>query len=319
MIEPDNKLKKVTVGITWGPDGGAVAVDGKLIGAHQPPSPPKRTLHARECALDPSRLSGPKLKVKRAKKHIAELEALIHAFYKTNPYELYREQDAKTGEYVHRMRVHSTIPAELSAVTGDAVHNLRAALDQLVCQLVLANRRQIQRGTGFPISQSAKHFASNSVGKIKGVSARADRLIRRLKPYKSGNTPLWILHELDVLDKHQGIIPVAAANVSVKMNWSFTPISTHDGSLYIGNAPPGARHVQTGPGIPIGSNVVYPVEDNSEVYRSAPHPLNEEIQCTISIAFGQTQITKGEPILETLQQLVIFLERVIAICETRIV
>jgi len=315
----DTPDKIVKTAIRWSESGGAVAVDGRLIGSHQKPQS-KRNINARPIPdIDPNIFVGPKLKIKRAKKHISELEALLQAFHQTKPYEPIREDDAKTGEYVYRVRIHKPIPVCISAIIGDIVHNLRSALDQLICDLVLANRKQIRRGTGFPISATVKHFEKASVGKIKGISTKADRFIRRLKPYKGGNTPLWILHELDALDKHQGIIPVAAANVAVMANWSTPLLSVGDGKIYIGSVPPGAKPLGTGFGIPTGFVPVCPLEDNSEIYRSVPATINEELQITILIAFGQTQITQGEPVLETLQQLAIFIERTMTICETKII
>src|SRR5690554_4190409 len=42
------------------------------------------------------------------------------------------------------------------------------------------------------------------------VSPAAIDLVRRLKPYKGGNTPIRYVHDLDVMDKHQMLFPGAS-------------------------------------------------------------------------------------------------------------
>lgn len=268
--------------------------------------------------IHPTIFSGPKLKIERAKGHIADLQSAIKTFHETRPYELIKEQDPKTGEDVYRMKVHKDVPFEIGGIIGDAVHNLRAALDLLVCDLVRSNMKQVVRGNGFPISRTANHFESNSVGKIKGVNRRAERLIRRLKPYEGGNTPLWILHELDALDKHQGIIPVAAAHVLTTVRWAmpFMFIGP-DNTLRIGSPGPDGQPHWLPPGVPHGVRNVYPLTDNSEIYRSAPTGFYEDVQASVTVAFSQAQIVDGEPVVETLNQLVVFIERAICIFERK--
>ena len=95
----DQENKKFKIAITYDRTGGAVAVDGKIIGSHEgPPKPKSVNIRTPRNPLNPSIFSGPKLKVERAKKHIAELEALLQTFHQSNPYELVLNQDAKTGE-----------------------------------------------------------------------------------------------------------------------------------------------------------------------------------------------------------------------------
>jgi hypothetical protein len=88
-------------------------------------------------ATDP--LLGPKLKVQRAMHHLSDLETALKAFFETGLYELVTDTDPKTGDEVFRVRIHKCIPGEVSIIAGDIVHNLRSALDQMICGLVRAN------------------------------------------------------------------------------------------------------------------------------------------------------------------------------------
>lgn len=239
------------------PPRNAIYIDGKLVYSNTPQKPPKAPKVWHEPELDPSILPGPKLKIKRAKQHIAELETALMAFHERRPYELVHEIDPKTGENVYRVHIKEALPCELPTILGDIVHNLRAALDHLVCDLIRANRKQPKRGSGFPISGTRKHLESNAIGKIDGVSPKAERFIKRLKPYKGGNTPLWVLHELDALDKHSGIIPVAAAHVAIAARWALPMFFWGtDGSFRIGGPGPGGKPMWTGFGVPDGSRLV---------------------------------------------------------------
>ena len=297
----------------------AIYINGKLVHSNTPQEPPKAPKVWCAPELDPSILPGPKLKIKRAKQHIAELEAVLIAFNERRPYELIHEIDPKTGENVYRVLIKEVLPCELPTILGDIVHNLRAALDQTVCDLIRANRKQPKRGSGFPISGTRERLKSNAIGKINGVSAKARRFIERLKPYKGGNTPLWVLHELDALDKHSGIIPVAAAHVAIAARWALPMMFWGpDGSLRIGGPGPDGTPMWTGFGVPDGSRLVFPLKDQSEIYRSAPSGVNENMEAEIAVAFGESEIIQGEPVLETLHQIAIFVERTIAIVEKRI-
>ena len=183
----------------------------------------------------------------------------------------------------------------------------------------IKGRSQIRRGSGFPISGTRKHFMTNAVGKLAGISTKGETLIRRLKPYKEGNILLWTLHELDTLDKHRGIIPVAAASLEILGQWNMPMVAiSPDGGFVIGAAPPGSRPLGTGIGIPEGAKRVCPLEDNAEVYRFTPSPIRHEFQISVSVVFNQTKFGKGEPVLEVLNQLTIFVERTLSICETKV-
>jgi hypothetical protein len=67
------------------------------------------------------------------------------------------EFNRQTSEYVIRGKV--TKPTgEIGVIAGDAVHNLRSALDHLAWQLALLNTAKPHPRTQFPIARSESEF-----------------------------------------------------------------------------------------------------------------------------------------------------------------
>src|SRR4051812_45511039 len=78
---------------------------------------------------------GPKLKIERAERHIAELQAAIDAFLGRDPYPYVIKDDAERGTRSVIMEVRERVPDELGPIVGDAIHNLRSALDIMLCDI----------------------------------------------------------------------------------------------------------------------------------------------------------------------------------------
>jgi hypothetical protein len=198
-----------------------------------------------------------------------------------------------------------------AAILGDIFHNLRCALDQVACQLVLTNNSQIQRSTEFPIIGTPEIFEIALGRKLTGASSKAKSLVRRLKPYKGGREPFWVIHEMDRLDKHRGIIPAGAAhrNIIITMRMPI-PNSNNVIRSSFGLTP---------------ADRAYPLKDGTEVFRVKAGgrvsfaEFHDEPQFTFEAAFGEGQVVEGQPIFPTVDELVQFTERVIEIFERWII
>jgi hypothetical protein len=81
-------------------------------------------------------LFGSKLKIDRANEHIANLKATLAGFLKTNFYRLHVEKDPCDGANKLKFEVINSIPREVSLIIGDAIHNLRAALDHATYEMI---------------------------------------------------------------------------------------------------------------------------------------------------------------------------------------
>lgn len=203
----------------------------------------------------PKLLEGPKLKIERAKEHVNQLDAELRAFHKWEPYHIVVKEEPQSGDQIYRMKINEQPPLRWAAIIGDIVHNLRSALDLLVNDMVRANHEIPDHHTAFPISCSAEDFEAEFLGKLRGASTEAISIIRNLKPYKGGNEPLWILHCLDIADKHRLILSVGTAyrnlimSARIRLPWKegeivkFPPIAIN----------PADRQ--------------YPLKDNAEVFR----------------------------------------------------
>lgn len=94
---------------------------------------------------------------------------------------------------------------------GDYLHNVRSALDHLVCQLALLDGAPGCETTQFPITSSHGNYVSQEPRWLRGVSPghRAD--LERLQPYHAGarmnDHLLMILDEFSNVDKHRVVHP----------------------------------------------------------------------------------------------------------------
>src|SRR5262249_36926009 len=80
------------------------------------------------------------------------------------------------------------------------------ALDHVAFQLVRINRPKSDYSE-FPICKTRCHWRETRPGKLPDVPARALAEVQRLQPYKRGDRarldPLWLVHALDIIDKHR--------------------------------------------------------------------------------------------------------------------
>ena len=164
------------------------------------------------------------LKLKRASEHVEALKDSIDCWLGTDAYTISREIDPETRDTVRWAKIKSPPPPELALLTGDAVHNLRSALDHTVYYLAERNlgtlTNEIEEALMFPIvgnqnrkgepadgSAIFKDFLRRNPGPLTGVPASARSFIEREQPYQWADTPdtpnafkyhwLWVLHDLD--------------------------------------------------------------------------------------------------------------------------
>jgi hypothetical protein len=149
-----------------------------------------------------------KLKIGRAKQHIRDLDRDVRAFFDEGAYSLSFVKDAKAGTCFFRVNVHQPIPPYFALIIGDAIHNLRSALDQMVWEIVCPfnpNPEKVQ----FPFCEKADRL--ESVIRNREIHLAGEKIIqavRDAKPYPCDNGELFLLHKLDIADKHKIIIGV---------------------------------------------------------------------------------------------------------------
>ena len=158
--------------------------------------------------------NGAKLKVKRADQHISELQQFISEFLKTDFCRIFIEVDPNDGNQILKFQSIRDMPHELPLVIGDVIHNLRSALDLMTCEIVTMAGESVDRNIEFLVRDDRdKLITAINDRKIKAApKSIIDLIVDTIKPYKGGNDALCALHDLDILDKHKLLIPVASVN-----------------------------------------------------------------------------------------------------------
>jgi hypothetical protein len=173
-------------------------------------------------------LSGVGLKLDRASKHIEALRAEIAAFAAGDPAPLGFRAEPPISRpdgslhYVLYAIVREDPPRTLAPIIGDALHNIRSALDQLAYELASLQARK-SRTTQFPICMDESQFRqADSLRKIASITGDERDLIERVQPYNAidppRHDPLAILNKLSNRDKHRLLVPCVAA-VNTAESW----------------------------------------------------------------------------------------------------
>src|SRR5580704_10825981 len=130
------------------------------------------------------RIRSVRLKIERAKEHIRNLDAVIQVFIQDKPYRLGAKPHPiaaieHTTLYIAEVK---PIPDRISLIIGDAIHNLRCALDHLMWQLVEAGGGTPDKSTYFPICDTPQQYAS-AVGKgeMQKIAPDARNIIQSVR------------------------------------------------------------------------------------------------------------------------------------------
>lgn len=261
-------------------NGTSVDIDGVEVAAFADKlTRPLISLPLRTRPLNTSIFAGEKAKLQRAKKHFAELVTLVNEHMSTQPFRF-----SDIGDSVI-VRVEKQVPQEINIVLGDVVHNLRAALDLLVCDLIRANGSQVTRDSAFPITTGGIQ-TSHVKKQLAGMSQSAVKVLSRITHNQSWNEALLILHGLDIMDKHNALVAVGAATVRVHANIGVPGLFIGPGGeLRIGGPGPDGAAFLRNAGSPVGFTTTFLTEQETEVYRYVPD-IPQEVAVVCDLVFG---------------------------------
>ncbi len=239
-------------------------------------------------------LDSARLKIKRAKKHILDLDTLIGNFCDSNPYAILAKPH-RIPEINHTtlyMGEIDSIPDIINLTIGDAVHNLRTALDHMAYQLVFANGRSSADHVHFPICDPCEKFTSAAHGgKIKGMSVGAKKLVRAVQPHVTGDNTLWYLHRLDIVDKHRLVI---TSNLDLA-GWGVD--------------------IMKGNELWFEQGYTFSLEKGQEITNIPTTTYNrqkhEDFKLILTITFGKSEVLEGESVLPTLHNMHTFVENLV--------
>lgn len=217
-------------------------------------------------------------KIERARKHISDLDAARAAFLGSNPYVGTPQFNGKENCTVYVLKSLPQIPDGIPVILGNAVHNLRVALDYVACELVRSAGAE-PKGVYFPICESADKYRSESPGKTRGMPQIAKEMIDQMRPYSGGNDGLWGLHRLDIIDKHR-LLPMVGMRV---------------GSWQVNLSPTPTNYNFAMPSILQEGDMIGWIDGN--------HEADKQMSVTADISFGEPDVFEGQPMIETLVQL----------------
>lgn len=251
-----------------------------------------------------------RLKLFRARQHLAELGKEVAAFLALNPYAVVKGEEG--DKQVWSLRVRHEVPVAWSAVVGDVIHNARVALDLLMVAMVRHSAPALPNyeHVSFVIGKSETKFREDLRGRTRGAGAQVRELMKELKPYKGGDEAFWRLHQLDLVDKHRAIIPVGSSYLSVKITHSLREIFNL----------PGTDPDETLSYDVIPAQKQFPLPDGARLFSArlgARLPFSEPA-FRFALAFGCDQVLDGQPLLEGLTEICVFVDRVCSTCETRL-
>jgi hypothetical protein len=157
------------------------------------------------------RLKGINGKIKRALYHIENLDQSFHTWMNAHPWAIETETHPNGLVKRFNFRLLQALPDDYGLVLGDALHNLRSALDHLACAVAVHNGKSF-KGVAFPISASRDAFPGQRDDKLIKCPKSFGDFVEDLQPYKGGNDLLYALHQLDILDKHRVLVPAAVGH-----------------------------------------------------------------------------------------------------------
>lgn len=229
----------------------------------------ERERHAEEQRARQDRIASASYsrKLDWAKSKIDALEDSIQGWLQGDAYTLVEYTEAVTGDQVLEAKITEPPPEEWPLMVGDAVHNLRSALDHVAYQLALDGYQADRPGEAIPAGHqrrimfpivavsndprlSVEEFYAQVVkAQLRYVPDSAAAAIQTLQPYERTpaaplTDPLWAVNEIDVIDKHRKLHTTAVA-------FPIKEFSIGGGDVHIKN-------------LKIGGGSV---EDNSEVMR----------------------------------------------------
>lgn len=147
-----------------------------------------------------------KLKIERADHHIGDLERRLITFTRQNLDASVTHLDDGEMDITFVMLPPSP---NIALTIGDAVHNLRAALDHMVWELVgpAYQNKHVQ----FPMGDKRQTFETTCKG-IKTPDPAINDVLKSLEAFPGGKGEfLYIVHLLDRADKHRILTPVTHA------------------------------------------------------------------------------------------------------------
>jgi hypothetical protein len=171
------------------------------------------------------------LKIDRADKDVRTFDREVQGFLGGEPFLLVREVEGGGREHVYYVEIRSRPPPDLGTAIGNVLHNLRSALDSIVYDVSVSANPTLtdaqQRTIGFPVALEETALNESA---MKFAPKGAQEEIKRLQPYNGElpvrEHPLWLIHELNRIDKHRFVQAIPA--LAMGSYWEDPPFPVED-------------------------------------------------------------------------------------------
>ena len=159
-------------------------------------------------------LTSAQRKLKRGVEHVDRLRGEVKAYEEAGAYVFSDERtlrSAHEAEYRCFATQEQAMPGHWPLLAGEAIQNLRSALDHLVYE-----KSGGRRNTQFPIFTERSNFEDKAPGRLKGVPDDVKAMIEEVQPFRAipdaaAQDPLAQLSSLSNLDKHRVLATIVSA------------------------------------------------------------------------------------------------------------
>ena len=248
------------------------------------------------------------VKLSRARKHYAELQAAQTSFFSTGPYKISARTN-EAGKLVYYLSHVADVPDELALIAGDVIQNLRSALDHLAYDLWVREANGLGREGKiyFPIDRDEASYNRNKAGKTEGISAQSRAVIDSLRPYAGGNDALWRIHTLNNRDKHRLLVTVGSSFQSLDLGAYLM-----ESMKRMTDIPEDMR--ANFPDIPLflrPTDNLFPLTVGAELFIGGEgDKANPNMQFRFNIVLHEPGVVDGEPVSDVLSTMIAEVERI---------
>ncbi len=305
-------------------------VESKLDRARpRMPADAAAELKSRTPTVTPDKLARVRLKIERAKQHVADLDRMLRAFYDTQPYKIGTKRDPNTRKLIYYVTSVEPAPLPILYLAGDAIQNLRSALDHLAFHLWqhgIYCPGMAEDRVSFRIFGDAADYAAKFHGAVQGSRQDVIDALDAIEPYKGGKGhQLWVLHRLNNIDKHRELLAAGSAAFRSVNLGAFMTSGRMGAEMLKAMRRSAEARAKAMPHLP-REEVVLPVLDayfrpadrmcplkeGDELFIDAPDAEpNEKMNFRFDVALAEPQVAEGEPLLETIHHIAQLVDQII--------
>lgn len=194
-------------------------------------------------------------KLDRADKHLADLGRAVEDFLESKPFDAARTVSDDGHDHIISWTRTAEIPVEIALIAGDAVHNVRSALDHLAVEIerasALTQGHELtvaeERRPQFSVALNDADFETQVKRYFTFTAPATIDVIRvfqpcSMVPVEPKRSPLYQVSNLDNADKHRVLPRTPISPVSVSTGWS----PSHRWQWIVGPRVPFAPGVEVG-------------------------------------------------------------------------